>query len=374
MTQYVKKPGYLGNVNLKPAGVKIEFTKEQVEEYIKCSKDPVYFAKKYVKVVTLDKGVTDFDLYDYQERLVNTLVNNRFVIGKMGRQSGKALSLDTMIPTKNGWTTMGDIQVGDEIFSSDGKLTKVNFKSEIFTDHDCYKIYFDNGEIVTADANHLWKVKNKREKEYILNTLEIFDKYQKIKPNSRGNGFIVGYHIDIQECLELPNQDLPIDPYILGLWLGDGYSSSGRIISHKNDFDEYKNETNFKIKSQRIENNCIVATIEDLHTNLNKLNLLKNKHIPQIYLRSSKEQRLQLLRGLMDTDGSIKNNTRSYEFYQKDSVLVDNFIELISSLGIKCRKRIKIINNRKYITISFTTSEQVFNLTRNLKMLETIKI
>jgi hypothetical protein len=359
--------GYLGNKNLKPSGVKIEFTQEQVEEYMKCAKDPIYFAKKYVKVVTLDKGVTQFDLYDYQERLVNKLCTNRFVIGKLARQSGKALSLDTLIPTKHGWTTMGEIQVGDEIFSSNGTLTKVNFKSEIFTDHDCYKLYFDNGEVVTADANHLWKVKTTRNKEYVLNTLEIFNKYQTIKPNTRGNGFVVGYHVDIQQCLELPEQDLPIDPYLLGLWLGDGYSSSGRIISHKNDFSEYKNNTSFQIKSQRVENNCVVATIENLHTNLNKLNLLKNKHIPQIYLRSSKEQRLQLIRGLMDTDGSIKNNTRSYEFYQKDSVLVDNFIELISSLGIKCRKRIKIINDRKYITVSFTTSEQVFNLIRKIK-------
>ena len=359
--------GYLGNKNLKPSGVKIEFTQEQVEEYMKCAKDPIYFAKKYVKVVTLDKGVTQFDLYDYQERLVNKLCTNRFVIGKLARQSGKALSLDTLIPTKHGWTTMGEIQVGDEIFSSNGTLTKVNFKSEIFTDHDCYKLYFDNGEVVTADANHLWKVKTTRNKEYVLNTLEIFNKYQTIKPNTRGNGFVVGYHVDIQQCLELPEQDLPIDPYLLGLWLGDGYSSSGRIISHKNDFSEYKNNTSFQIKSQRVENNCVVATIENLHTNLNKLNLLKNKHIPQIYLRSSKEQRLQLLRGLMDTDGSIKKNTRSYEFYQKDSVLVDNFIELISSLGIKCRKRIKIINDRKYITVSFTTSEQVFNLIRKIK-------
>ena len=82
-------PGYLGNKNLKPAGVKIEFTEEQVQEYIKCSKDPIYFAKKYVKVVTLDKGVTPFTLYDYQEDLVKVLCNNRFVIGKLARQSGK---------------------------------------------------------------------------------------------------------------------------------------------------------------------------------------------------------------------------------------------------------------------------------------------
>jgi len=86
-------PGYLGNKNLKPAGVKIEFTQEQVEEYIKCAKDPIYFAKKYIKVVTLDKGVTPFDLYDYQEALVRTLCNNRFVIGKLARQSGKTTTV-----------------------------------------------------------------------------------------------------------------------------------------------------------------------------------------------------------------------------------------------------------------------------------------
>ena len=86
-------PGYLGNKNLKPSGVKIEFTQEQVEEYMKCAKDPIYFAKKYVKVVTLDKGVTQFDLYDYQERLVNKLCTNRFVIGKLARQSGKTTTV-----------------------------------------------------------------------------------------------------------------------------------------------------------------------------------------------------------------------------------------------------------------------------------------
>ena len=93
MNQSKKGAGYLGNANLKPAGVKIEFTQEQVEEYIKCANDPVYFAKKYVKVVTLDKGLTDFDLYDYQERLVNALCDHRFVIGKVCRQAGKTTTV-----------------------------------------------------------------------------------------------------------------------------------------------------------------------------------------------------------------------------------------------------------------------------------------
>ena len=366
-------PGYLGNKNLKPAGVKIEFTQEQVEEYIKCAKDPIYFAKKYIKVVTLDKGVTPFDLYDYQEALVRTLSSNRFVIGKLARQSGKALSLDTKIPTKTGWTTMGEIKVGDEIFSSNGNITKVIFKSDIFENHDCYKINFDNGEVVTADANHLWKIKNSHNNEFTWNTEQIFEKYRSLKKNKRGKGYSSGYYIDIQEAIDLPEVNLSIDPYILGLWLGDGYSAGGRIISHKTDYEEYLKNQNFTVKHSRVENNCVVANIENLHTRLNKLNLLNNKHIPLSYLRSSKIQRLNLLKGLMDTDGSVKRNTRSFEFYQKDSILIENVIELLSSLGIKCRKRFKIIDGRKYVTVSFTTDEMVFALPRKIAAVGTNK-
>ena len=86
---YKKKSGYLGNPNLKEIGTQIEFTKEQVEEYIKCSNDPVYFIKKYIKIVTLDKGLEPFQLYDYQENIVNTIQNNRYVIAKLPRQTGK---------------------------------------------------------------------------------------------------------------------------------------------------------------------------------------------------------------------------------------------------------------------------------------------
>ena len=81
--------GYLGNPNLKPEGESVQFTKEQVEEYIKCARDPVYFIQKYIKVVSLDKGLVPFHLYDYQENMVNTIHDNRFVIAKLPRQSGK---------------------------------------------------------------------------------------------------------------------------------------------------------------------------------------------------------------------------------------------------------------------------------------------
>ena len=81
---------YSGNPLLKRANVKVEFTEEQIKEYIKCSKDPVYFTKKYVKIVSLDEGLVPFKLYKFQENLIKNFHNNRFNICKMPRQCGKS--------------------------------------------------------------------------------------------------------------------------------------------------------------------------------------------------------------------------------------------------------------------------------------------
>lgn len=85
--------GYRNNPKLKPPGTEMQYTKEQLEEYIKCAKDPVYFCSKYVKVKTLDKGIMPFELYDYQQKFVKAIHDNRFVISKWPRQSGKSTSV-----------------------------------------------------------------------------------------------------------------------------------------------------------------------------------------------------------------------------------------------------------------------------------------
>ena len=84
---------YLGNPKLKSANVPVEFTEEQLAEYIRCQEDPVYFIKKYVKIIHVDKGLVDFDLYSFQEKMVETFHSNRFVICKMPRQSGKSTTI-----------------------------------------------------------------------------------------------------------------------------------------------------------------------------------------------------------------------------------------------------------------------------------------
>ena len=84
---------YLGNPNLKKANVQQEWTKEQVEEFSLCMKDPIYFIKSYIKIVSLDEGLVPFDLYDFQKEMVGTFHSNRFTICKLPRQSGKSTTI-----------------------------------------------------------------------------------------------------------------------------------------------------------------------------------------------------------------------------------------------------------------------------------------
>jgi len=93
MTDMKDNGSYMGNQNLKAPGVKMNWTQEQLSEYARCARDPVYFIQKYVKIVSLDEGLVPFELYDYQEEMVRTIHENRFVIAKLPRQSGKSTTV-----------------------------------------------------------------------------------------------------------------------------------------------------------------------------------------------------------------------------------------------------------------------------------------
>ena len=88
---------YLGNPNLKKAFVSQEFTKENILEFQKCMNDPQYFIEKYIKIVSLDKGLIPFDMYPFQKEMVGTFHNNRFSICKLPRQSGKTTTIISYI-------------------------------------------------------------------------------------------------------------------------------------------------------------------------------------------------------------------------------------------------------------------------------------
>jgi len=354
------KDTYRDNPLLKRVGVDVQYTQEQIDEYIRCAKDPLYFAK-YIKIITLDEGLVPFNLYDYQKDMISTFHKNRFVITKCPRQVGKALDIETPILTENGFIKLKDINVGDNIYGPSGKPTKVTFITDIMKDRPCYLVIFSNGDTIIADEEHLWTVnsQNWNTKNKVLTTKELIPF---LEHTNRP-------YIDFTKPIEFEENVLEIDPYTLGVWLGDGSASDGRFTCHINDLDFYKNK--FNIKSTYIDkrNNYVsLNNIEGLFTKLRTNNLLKNKHIPKNYLSSSFNQRLELIRGLMDTDGSVRKQNGGCEFYQKNEHIIDDFRYLLSSLGIKSTKLNKIIDGRIYYCVNFTTELSVFNLPRKKEL------
>jgi len=122
--------GYLGNERLKRIGVEHSYTEEQVTEIFKCSQDPVYFIKNYVKIVNVDRGLIPFDMWPFQEEMVKSFHNNRFSISKMPRQVGKCLQLNTPIRLKNKKTgEIVEMTVG-EFYEQQRNLSDMRTKDE----------------------------------------------------------------------------------------------------------------------------------------------------------------------------------------------------------------------------------------------------
>jgi len=225
----------------------------------------------------------------------------------------KGLPLDTPLPTAKGWSTMEDISVGDLVFDKDGQLTKVLAKSQPSM-KPCYKIKFDDTSTVICDKDHLWTL----EDNSVVNVLDL-----KVKDN-----------ISTAKPLDLNEVDLPIDPYVFGLWLGDGRNRGGEITSS----DEFVFEEIMR-RGYNVGDNiggkdrCVSKTVHKITPLLRQLNVINNKHIPLMYLRSSHSQRLDLLRGLMDSDGGANPYRHQAVFTNCNRILSDNVKELLLSLG-----------------------------------------
>ena len=332
----------------------------------------------------------------------------RRAILSLGRKNGKGLALDTPIPTPDGWTIMGDIQEGDTLFDEQGKQCNVTFVSDLkFL--DCYEVKFSNGEKIVCDGDHLWLTTarvntvgnkgigrtcpsmrtivkrickrgylylggryigrnddpgaHKIAEQIIASHIEKYptgiDTYTNIrdtrelfetqKYSKRG---------DRNHCLNMSSpvicdkKDLPIHPYVLGVWLGDGTSASADISCGKEDLKEICDNLKFyginiKVKKDRTCYQILLSLgregkrADKIQTKLRALGLLHNKHIPNIYLRSSIQQRIDLLHGLMDTDGTCDKQGRAQEFCTVKKKLLDGFCELLSSLGVKYSVREK---------------------------------
>ncbi|MBE3590000.1 MAG: terminase [Firmicutes bacterium] len=251
------------------------------------------------------------------------------------RKNGKALAVDTPILTARGWVQMGDIRVGDEVYGPDGLPTRVIAVSEVFTGHDCYEVVFSDGQVITADADHLWAVHDRyRERVVIVDTKTMAGNFH---IGNRPTHNERRYSVRVPAPLRLPERELPIDPYLLGAWLGDGDTSAARMTSA----DPEVVEAFAARYDVRPIGKYQYAVNGGLRRALRELGVLGNKHIPEAYLLASEEQRMELLRGLMDTDGCVIRGSGipRCELTTTNERLALDALQLVRSLGWKATLR-----------------------------------
>jgi recombination protein RecA len=350
--------------------------------------------------------------------------------------SGKALALDTPIPTPKGWTTMGELSPGQEIFAGDGSLTRVTFATPAMTGHECFRLRFSDGAEIIADAEHQWVTttlwgRTDRWSPAVVTTREIAETLQ------ARDGFALNHSVPTCGPLEYPAQELPVAPYTLGAWLGDGSSGTATITSvdpevldeirrdgymvYRSNPRQHDRSPTYRIVKESVRSVCLLAgprcspggaviarglcqihyAIErrcgrldqwarqepvSLQAQLRKIGVLGEKHIPESYLHGSVAQRLALLQGLMDTDGTVCDGSGTgrgsgaakCEFSVVGERLARDVCELLLGLGIKVtfRSAPAVLSGRQTgvrYRMGFQTDLPVFRLPRKAARLAPLR-
>lgn len=303
--------------------------------------------------------------YKFQREIIDDMHPDMDV--KKCSQVGLALALDTPILTLDGWKTMGSLLVGDTLFDEQGQPCQIEYVSPTYVDHECFRLTFDDGQTIVADAGHKWFVQSERPfdlsggpagkgrppssvkmfKDGVLTTKQIAQFHRKANRNR--------FAVPNTKPLTFPERPLRVDPYLLGLHLGDGNSHACCLTSHSKDFAFYQEELTkrgMKCVSSSTKDDIVQFLVHfphqkragrgvpySVHSRFTDLGLLEgDKFVPPQYLKASQAQRLDLLRGLLDTDGSITKNGR-VSFYNTSERLVRSVEELACSLGFKTRTR-----------------------------------
>lgn len=308
--------------------------------------------------------------------------------------NGKALDINTDIPTPSGFKKMKDLKIGDKVYDETGMPCNVTFATEIMHDRPCYEIEFSGHSKIKCDEEHLWfvydqearnsRARHLRKKPRTSSTTGISQEHLMIQPKVVTTKYIYenqkskdsnknNFSVDCCMPIYNPEKNLPIDPYILGLWLGDGVANGSVMTIGDEDATEILKafeKTEYKVVPRKAK---YLYGIRGLFMPLRIHSLLKNKHIPGIYLNSSIEQRLELLRGILDTDGYVSSNG-IIELSLSDEKLALDSLALISSLGIDAnmtrnKSFLNGENKKDRFRITFYTGMKVFKLKRKVAKL-----
>ncbi len=281
----------------------------------------------------------------------------------------EALALDTPLPTPTGWTTIGAVGVGDQLLGRDGAVCTVLGKSPVHLGRPCYRVEFGEGSSITVDAGHLWYTKRRggcghgrgcrcaTTQGWAVRRTEEMVTTGVVVPTSKQT---YAYRVPITRAAQLPMADLPLHPYLLGLWLGDGDARNATIAVGKDDVAEISGilqALGYRVTRCTASASASLIYVTLPHSRLGrngdsvcgrlrKLGVLRNKHIPMAYLRSSINQRIALLQGLMDSDGHITGDGWC-TFINTEPALVNATAELVRTLGISPRVTWRADNRRE---------------------------
>ena len=316
---------------------------------------------------------------------------------------GKALPNSNKIYTPEGYKLMGDIKVNDKVFGRNGKETNV---IGVYPqgNRPIFKISFNDGTFTFCDEEHLWSVNNinqrnrsswkdgKRIKLEPDNSFKVVKTIDLIDKLTFGSKKSLNFKIPMVEPVEFNEKELPINPYVLGVMLGDGYMKSSRFTTKDIEIADEISRTNLvnvsiKKRCRDIDKgnilvqNCLFdVCIYGITDKIKSLGLYDkksdSKFIPKDYLFNSIDNRVELLRGLLDTDGNVRKNG-GIEYVSTSKKLIEDVRWLVLSLGGFCKisskiptyvyKGVKKTGKESYkLTISFPEKNKIipFKLSR----------
>jgi replicative DNA helicase len=274
-----------------------------LEELLQPTMDEIDAIASRGDSIGIPTGFADLDA------VTNGLHPGQMIIVAARPGVGKALALDTPLPTPTGWTTMGEVLAGELLIGADGSPTRVVAATEVLTGRPCYEIEFSDGTAVVADAEHQWVVDGR-----VAATHQLAD-----LPAPR--------EVPRHERLRLPVTELPVDPYVLGVWLAVGRGDGGLGAADEELIDALE-LAGLAARGPR------PVFAGEIAEELAGLGIWDDQDVPARYLRAGVEQRRALLAGLLDAAGRPTGDGL-VELTVSEPLSV-RVRELVLSLGYPC--------------------------------------
>ncbi|MGN0558364.1 MAG: LAGLIDADG family homing endonuclease, partial [Acutalibacteraceae bacterium] len=307
---------------------------------------------------------------DALQELADDKLDELFI--SMPPRVGKLLSDDTPVLTTKGWKKHGDLVVGDMVFNPEGIPIPVLGVMPKY--HTTHTVTFSDGSKIDCHFRHEWKVYDRRfGKVRLLETQEMIGHLENGKQFGHSRGHRYNFMIENRSAIEGIPVDLKVKPYTLGAWLGDGTNRQPRITGVDEEIIQSIIADGYKEKHRYIHKDTGVVTVEfdGLKSALANYGMCRKerteKYIPDEYIIANVEDRLELLAGLLDTDGCLRIKENRYNFTTSELRLKETFIDLIHTFGWRVYVReiaphtssSGIVGKRKYWEISFNPNEYI---------------